>query len=565
MRLIIYTVPLEREQLSLRNQVASDGRAGRFLNKVPLVPDKAGGYAAASPGEHSTNPVIRLGHVHAARPLHPSQPPIGVPRVGDGLTSPTRASGHFTVRIIRVGVSSPSHGSRLDLVQVVGNPDIRAHRRICGDRAGQHIAGRIIPEFDERALVREPDRIEGVLPVEDVEFQVAVANNQSGPWTYVGPDGTGNTRFSTSGVTLSGLNGRYCRYKAILSGDGTATPSFGDVHLTFGVAGSNGSSLTEFGYDAAGNMLSRTVTTDSSVSTDGRVYNDLNQLTQRTVGGVTYNYGYNLNGALTSRTGGSGNWTYTFDSEDRLTRVQGPGSVDVSYAYDALGRMLTRTSGSVTTRFVWDQADCIQETTGTTSTNYLVPQGELLSFERSGVIYQVHLDALGSVRMVTDSSGNVTARFELGAYGELLPSSFDNVPGGVPYRFIGGLGCRTDLETGLVYMRNRWYDPQLSVFLSADPIGLAGGANSYRYADSRPTDLIDPYGLNPIVAAMVIGAVSSAVVGGAVRWATGQSVFDRQAIGIDLALGATLGGGGAAFSLASSPCKSPFYKALLAG
>jgi hypothetical protein len=46
-------------------------------------------------------------------------------------------------------------------------------------------------------------------------------------------------------------------------------------------------------------------------------------------------------------------------------------------------------------------------------------------------------------------------------------------------------------------MRARYYNPHLGRFLSADPIGFAGGMNFYAYANGNPVSLIDPFGLSP--------------------------------------------------------------------
>jgi RHS repeat-associated protein len=54
-----------------------------------------------------------------------------------------------------------------------------------------------------------------------------------------------------------------------------------------------------------------------------------------------------------------------------------------------------------------------------------------------------------------------------------------------------------DAVTGLYYVRNRWYDPQMGRFISEDPIGLAGGMNLYEYAASNPVSFTDPFGLIP--------------------------------------------------------------------
>ena len=50
-------------------------------------------------------------------------------------------------------------------------------------------------------------------------------------------------------------------------------------------------------------------------------------------------------------------------------------------------------------------------------------------------------------------------------------------------------------ESGLLFMRARFYEPGLGVFTGRDPLGMAGGdLNFYRYAGSLPTMLFDPTG-----------------------------------------------------------------------
>jgi RHS repeat-associated protein len=124
------------------------------------------------------------------------------------------------------------------------------------------------------------------------------------------------------------------------------------------------------------------------------------------------------------------------------------------------------------TVFEWDGWTCIRETTAGEQTRYYAPWGELLTFERDGVTYQVVSDALGCVRVVTDETGAVVARMDFDPWGNLLPASFDLVPGGMPYRFVGALGCRWDSATEHIYMRNRWYEPSLQRFVSRDPLGV---------------------------------------------------------------------------------------------
>jgi RHS repeat-associated protein len=49
--------------------------------------------------------------------------------------------------------------------------------------------------------------------------------------------------------------------------------------------------------------------------------------------------------------------------------------------------------------------------------------------------------------------------------------------------------------SGQMYMRNRMYDPATGQFTQTDPIGIAGGLNTYGFADGDPVSYSDPYGL----------------------------------------------------------------------
>jgi RHS repeat-associated protein len=56
-------------------------------------------------------------------------------------------------------------------------------------------------------------------------------------------------------------------------------------------------------------------------------------------------------------------------------------------------------------------------------------------------------------------------------------------------------GLPRDPETGFVYMRNRYYDPELGRFITADPLGYVDGPSAYSFATNDPVNGSDPLGL----------------------------------------------------------------------
>ncbi|WP_434026084.1 RHS repeat-associated core domain-containing protein [[Pseudomonas] boreopolis] len=105
-------------------------------------------------------------------------------------------------------------------------------------------------------------------------------------------------------------------------------------------------------------------------------------------------------------------------------------------------------------------------------------------------VYHYHTEPNGCPTRITDGRGKVVWEANYGAWGdcEITLEEICN-----PLRLQGQY---EDVETGLHYNLNRYYDPHLGSFISKDPIGLAGGVGLYQYAPNT-LEWIDPSGLTP--------------------------------------------------------------------
>jgi RHS repeat-associated protein len=111
------------------------------------------------------------------------------------------------------------------------------------------------------------------------------------------------------------------------------------------------------------------------------------------------------------------------------------------------------------------------------------------------VVEYYHLDALGSVRAVTDAQGQVIARHDFLPFGEELAPQ---VPPRDRRLFTGQ---ERDFETGLDYFHARQLRVDLGRFTAPDPLtelawtdGTLGATNAYGYVQSNPLGFTDPMG-----------------------------------------------------------------------
>lgn len=238
-----------------------------------------------------------------------------------------------------------------------------------------------------------------------------------------------------------------------------------------------------YGYDAADNITQ--LTSGATLS-----YDNGNELTKLTQGTSSTAFGYDQRGNRTSMTPSSGSpTTYTYDQANRLTAYSS-GSTAANYVYNGGGLRMSKTVNGAAEPFVWDVAGSLPLLLKDGSTSYVYgPGGQPVEqINSSGTVLWYHRDQLGSTRLLTDASGSVAATYTYDAYGNRT-SSTGTVSN--PFSYAGGY---TDVESGLQYLRARYYDPSTAQFLTRDPV-VATTRSPYGYVAGNPLNGVDSSGL----------------------------------------------------------------------
>ena len=118
------------------------------------------------------------------------------------------------------------------------------------------------------------------------------------------------------------------------------------------------------------------------------------------------------------------------------------------------------------------------------------------------IVEYVHLDALGSVRAVSNQANAVIERHDYLPFGEECTTGActanPGVSGGQPRKFTGK---ERDTETGLDYFGARYYAGRIARFTTIDPVQVPTALvdpqqwNRYAYARDNPLRFLDPTGL----------------------------------------------------------------------
>ena len=242
----------------------------------------------------------------------------------------------------------------------------------------------------------------------------------------------------------------------------------------------NSEVIETYSYNSAGNLC-------TACGNESFRYDGSNRLTSFNGKPVTYDADGNMLEASAGK--------FTYDSANRLITAD-----TRYYAYDVEGTRISTQRGEDVTKFVYNVnarlSQLLIKTENNAVTKYVYGLG-LIGEEVSGSFKVYHFDYRGSTVAITDSSCNITDTFEYDTYGKLKSRTGTTK---TPFLYNGRDGVMYEEDTGLIYMRARYYCLTLRRFVNADKvhgdISNALTLNRYAFVNGNPANGVDPMGLS---------------------------------------------------------------------
>ena len=292
-----------------------------------------------------------------------------------------------------------------------------------------------------------------------------------------GYDDNGNIASAT-------LNGKWTGYTYDALGQLVQVNDHSDTR-----SGENGTTW-KYTYDLGGNILKK----------ERFAYND----TTTPLETVTYTYGdATWRDKLTAVNGSTirydaignplsdGTWTYTWQNGRQLQKMQKSG-VTAEFVYNADGLRVQKTVNGVVTKYTLHGKNVVHMTSGTDELHiFYDAQNRPAVVVYNGTVYAYVKSLQGDIVAILDENGNTVVSYGYDAWGAPLwcTGELAETLGKVqPFRYRGYV---FDEETGLYYLRSRYYNPQWGRFVNADNV-LTN--SMFAYCANNPTNHTDKNG-----------------------------------------------------------------------
>ena len=297
-----------------------------------------------------------------------------------------------------------------------------------------------------------------------------------------GYDDNGNIASAT-------LNGKWTGYTYDALGQLIQVNDHSDTR-----SGENGTTW-KYTYDLGGNILKK----------ERFAYNDKTTPLET----VTYTYGdANWRDKLTAVNGSTicydaignplndGTWTYTWQNGRQLQKMQKAG-VTAEFVYNADGLRVQKTVNGVATKYTLHGKNIVHMTSGTDELHFFYDaQNRPAVVVYNGTAYAYVKSLQGDIVAILDENGNTVVSYGYDAWGATLwcTGELAETLGKVqPFRYRGYV---FDEETGLYYLRSRYYNPRWGRFVNAD--GAIIQKNLFAYCSNGPIVGYDPSGFERV-------------------------------------------------------------------
>lgn len=253
----------------------------------------------------------------------------------------------------------------------------------------------------------------------------------------------------------------------------------------------------EFGYDRYGNRTDfAQIVGQTQLPINKYTHPTINPLTNRFNAGQDYTF--DKNGNLTVDAYFR---QFSFDGENKQTEIRdGNGAVIGRYFYDGEGKRVKKHVFSFGTSQPTEETIFVYDGKGR-----LVAEYSTQAASSNPTTNYTTIDKLGTPRVITDATGNVTSRRDFMPFGEELDAdpnyrTFNlkyGVGDNVRQKFTG---YQKDTETGLDFAEARYYNSQHGRFTAVDPLLASGKSanpqtfNRYVYTSNNPVVRIDANG-----------------------------------------------------------------------
>ncbi len=188
-----------------------------------------------------------------------------------------------------------------------------------------------------------------------------------------------------------------------------------------------------------------------------------------------------------------GSTTYTWTQGRKLASVQNGKSIQ--YFYDHTGNRTRKVVDGVTTQFRYAGDLLVSERTGSEKNLWYRydSAGNVISVTYDSVFYTYVRNVQNDVIAMIDSKGNEVVRYTYDSWGRVMSitgSMRDSLGERNPFRY---RGYYYDTETGLYYLKNRYYDTEIRRFINSDTVvgKIPENSNVFAYCGSNPINRAD--------------------------------------------------------------------------